>query len=118
MLKTPTELLSDLGEAVRVRRVAQNWSQTEAARRAGMGRATWQRLEITGQATTENLVNAAIALRCEEGLAGLFPAPLPNSMDELLKQQKQAASASKTRRRVAPKEKASAKPKPKGANEW
>lgn len=123
MLKTAPELLAELGDAIRARRVAQNWSQTEAARRAGMSSRTWQRLEMHGQATTEHLVNAAIALRCEEGLAGLFPAPLPSSMDELLKQQKKAASATKTRRRASPKEtgpkeKASSKPKPKGSNEW
>jgi transcriptional regulator with XRE-family HTH domain len=105
MLKTAPELLADLGDAIRTRRVAQKWSQAEAAKRAGMGERTWQRLEATGQATTENLVSAAIALRCEEGLTGLFPAPVPGSMDELLQQQKKAASASKQRRRAPPKHK-------------
>jgi transcriptional regulator with XRE-family HTH domain len=98
MLKTAPELLADLGAAVRVRRVAQNWSQIEAARRAGMSKSTWQRLEATGQATTENLVSAAIALRCEEGLAQLFPAQLPQSMDDLLEQQRQSVSAPKRQR--------------------
>ncbi|MBC7770239.1 MAG: helix-turn-helix transcriptional regulator [Phycisphaerales bacterium] len=106
MLKTAPELLTDLGEAIRVRRVAQNWSQIEAAKRAGMAKSTWQRLETYGQATTENLVNAAIALRCEEGLARLFPAPTANSMDELLQQQKKkTASAAKQRKRAPPKNK-------------
>jgi transcriptional regulator with XRE-family HTH domain len=106
MLKTGPELLADLGEAIRIRRLAQNWSQAEAAKRAGMAKSTWQRLEIYGQATTENLVNAAIALRCEEGLARLFPAPMANSMDELLQQQKQkAASAAKQRKRAPSKNK-------------
>jgi len=98
MLKTAPELLTDLGDAVRARRVAQNWSQIQAAKRAGMSKSTWQRLEATGQATTENLVSAAIALRCEDGFAQLFPAPLPQSMDELLEQQRQNAPAPKRQR--------------------
>ncbi len=106
MLKTAPELLTDLGEAIRARRVAQNWSQIEAAKRAGMAKSTWQRLESKGQATIENLVNAAIALRCEEGFAGLFPAPTASSMDELLQRQKTTASAAKRRKRSSPRKNA------------
>jgi transcriptional regulator with XRE-family HTH domain len=91
MLKTVPELLIDLGAAVRARRVALNWPQAEAAKRAGTSLSTWKRLEATGQATTENLMSAAIALRCEDGFAQLFPASAPQSMDELLEQQLQAA---------------------------
>lgn len=98
MLKTTPELLGYLGDAVRARRVAQDWSQNEAAQRAGMSRSTWKRLEATGQATTENLINAAIALRCEDGFEQLFPAPLPQSMDELLEQQRKSAPAAKRQR--------------------
>lgn len=98
MLKTAEGLLTDLGEAIRTRRVAQNWSQEEAARRAGMGVRTWRRLEFGGQATIENLVNAAIALRCEDRLSELFPAPAARSMDELLRQQREAAGPSRPQR--------------------
>jgi transcriptional regulator with XRE-family HTH domain len=98
MLKTAPELLADLGNAIRARRVAQNRSQIEAARRAGMSKSTWQRLETTGQATTENLVSAALALRCEDGFAQLFPAQLPQNMDELLELQRQNAPAPKRQR--------------------
>lgn len=105
MLQTAPELLADLGGAVRARRIAQKWSQVEAAKRAGMSKSTWQRLEMSGQATTEHLVKAAIALRCEEGLAGLFPAPAPSSMDELLQHQKKTASATKPRKRASAKDK-------------
>jgi transcriptional regulator with XRE-family HTH domain len=100
MLKTPQELMSDLGAAIRARRAAQNWSQSEAAARAGMGLRTWRRMEATGQATIENLVNAAVALRCEEGLADLFPAPAARSMDELLEQQRKAVRSKQRVRAV------------------
>lgn len=98
MLKTASELLIDLGRAVRARRLAQNWSQNEAAKRAGMSSSTWKRLEATGQATTENLLSAAIALRCEDGFTQLFPATSPLSMDELLEQQRRHVAAPKRQR--------------------
>lgn len=91
MLKTPQELLHELGEAIRARRIGQGWSQSEAASRAGVGLRTWRRLEIDGQATIDILVNAAIALRCEEGLSQLFPAPAASNLDELLARQASAA---------------------------
>ena len=98
MLKTAVELLADLGAAIRTRRLAQNWSQAEAANRAGMGVRTWRRMELSGQATIENLVNAAIALRCEHKLGELFPAPAARSMDELLQQQREGVEQARARR--------------------
>jgi transcriptional regulator with XRE-family HTH domain len=92
MLKTSEELLRELGQSVRARRLGQNWSQKEAAERAGMGFRTWRRMEASGQATIENLVNAAIALRCEDRLLALFPVPAARSMDELLAQQRTSAT--------------------------
>jgi transcriptional regulator with XRE-family HTH domain len=100
MMRTPSELLDELGLAIRARRLGHNWSQDEAARKAGMGVRTWRRMEAHGQATIENLVNAAIALRCEERLRELFPAPAARSMDELLEQQRLAAPAPRTRVRA------------------
>jgi transcriptional regulator with XRE-family HTH domain len=98
MLKTAKELMTDLGGAIRTRRIAQNWSQEEAARRAGMGVRTWRRMECGGQATIENLVNAAVALRCEYKLGELFPAPAARTMDELLRQQRAAAEPARPQR--------------------
>lgn len=103
MLKTPQEFLQELGLSIRTRRLGRNWSQEEAARRAGMGARTWRRMEASGQATIENLVNAAIALRCEDRVLELFPAPAARSMDELLVQQRAEAAASKAKPRRARK---------------
>jgi len=98
MLRTPTEVRQELGRAIRTRRIGQGWSQEEAALRAGMGLSTWKRLETHGPGLVENLINAAIALRCEEGLGQLFPAPAASSLDELL--QRQAATTPKPRQRA------------------
>jgi transcriptional regulator with XRE-family HTH domain len=68
MLKTPEELRRELGQAIRARRIGQGWSQEEAATRAGMGLSTWKQMETHGPGHVGNLINAAVALRCEEGL--------------------------------------------------
>jgi transcriptional regulator with XRE-family HTH domain len=97
MLKTPQELLHDLGVAIRARRVGQGWSQAQAAARAGMGVRTWRRMEADGQATIAHLIDAAIVLRCEEDISRLFAAPAARSLDELLKRQVEAAARPRQR---------------------
>lgn len=98
MLKLPAELLSDLGEAIRARRIALDYSQQEAARRAGIGVRTLRRMETAGQGTIERLINVAIALRCEDRTGDLFPLPPARSMDELLQQQREAVGLERRRR--------------------
>jgi transcriptional regulator with XRE-family HTH domain len=108
MLKTPEELLRELGQAVRDRRIAQGLTQAEISERSGVPLRTWKRLEGQGAGSLRNLVQAAIALRCEDNLALLFPPPAAASMDELLARQTAAASpkrrlrAPRTRRRAGP----------------
>jgi transcriptional regulator with XRE-family HTH domain len=87
MLETPDELRAELGRAIRQRRIGQQWSQQDAAERAGLSVRTWKRMEAHGPNLVANLIAAAIALRCEEGLSQLFPAPVAASMDELLRRQ-------------------------------
>jgi transcriptional regulator with XRE-family HTH domain len=98
MLKTPEELLLDLGQAIRARRIGRGWSQQEAATRAGMGLATWKRMEANGPSLVANLINAAFALGCEDGIGQLFPPPAAANLDELLR--RQAAAARKPRQRA------------------
>jgi transcriptional regulator with XRE-family HTH domain len=98
MLKTPEELREELGRAIRLRRLGQGWSQEEAATRAGMGLSTWKRMEANGPSLVENLINAALALRCEDGISQLFPPPAASTLDELLRRQSDAVT--KTRQRA------------------
>ena len=98
MLKTYAELLQGIGQRIGTRRKALGWTQQAAAERSGVNYRTWRRLENQGQASVEDLVKAAVALRCEEGLEILFPAPAASSLDELLRQQKAQARRSGPRR--------------------
>lgn len=101
MLETPKELQLKLGNAIRARRIGQQLSQDEAAKRAGMGLRTWVRMEANGPSSVEHLINAAIVLRCEEGISQLFPAPRASNLDELL--HRQADAAKNTQRQRAPR---------------
>ena len=107
MLETPSELACALGQRIRLRRLAIGYTQADAAERSGVAYRTWRRLEGEGRASIEDLVRAAIALRCEQDFASLFPEPAATSMDALLRQQKAAQAAAPKRRLRAPSAKAS-----------
>ena len=85
------DLLSQMGRRIKTRRLALNLTQAEAAAKSGVAYRTWRRMETEGSASIEDLIRAAIALRCEQGLSTLFPEPAASSMDELLKTQQAAA---------------------------
>ena len=108
MLKTAEELLLELGRTVRDRRIAQGLSQLEISERSGVPLRTWKRLEGQGEGSLRHLIQAAIALRCEDNLALLFPAPAAASMDDLLA--RQAATATPKRPTRAPRARSRVKP--------
>jgi len=100
MLRTPAELAQDLAQSIRERRIAQGWSQREASERSGVPHRTWRRLEVEGEGSIRHLIQVAIALRCEDNLALVFPAPAAASLDELLERQS-AEAAPKARQRIS-----------------
>lgn len=101
-MDTPiADLLIHMGNQIRARRLVLNLTQADAAAKSGVAYRTWRRMEKEGSASIEDLIRAAIALRCEQGLDTLFPQPAANSMDELLKAQQ--AAAKRTLRQTAKK---------------
>lgn len=86
-----------LGKRIRARRLALDLSQHAAAAKAGVAHRTWRRMEGEGKASIEDLVRAAIALRCDEGISALFPELAARNMDELLAQQRKAAQPQRQR---------------------
>lgn len=98
MLCTPTELTQALAARIQARRVAMGITQAEAARRSGVSYSTWRRMETQGAAAIEDLVRAALVLRCEQHLDGLFPPPPATSMDALLDAQRRVCTPAPRRR--------------------
>ncbi len=86
-----SDILTKTGGQIRTRRLAMGLTQGDAAARSGVAYRTWRRMEKDGSASIEDLIRAAIALRCENGLAALFPEPVASSMDNLLTRQRLAA---------------------------
>ena len=91
MYRSASELTGDLGSAIKARRVAIGFTQADAAERSGVAYRTWRRMEQEGKASIEDLARAAIALRCEDGIAALFPMPVAASIDDLMRVQQKAA---------------------------
>lgn len=100
MIKTVDELISGLGASIRARRIAQGLSQREASDRSGVPLRTWRRLEGAGEGSVKHLTQAAVALRCEDNLALIFPPPAAASMDALLARQATEV-APKPRQRIS-----------------
>ena len=97
MLLTLHDQMANLGKRIKARRLALDLTQQAAAAKAGVAHRTWRRMEAEGTASIEDLVRAAIALRCDEGIVGLFPEMVANSMDDLLAQQRKATKSQRQR---------------------
>lgn len=91
MILTIVEQRDALAQRIKMRRIALNFTQQVAAERAGVAYRTWRRMETDGSASIDDLIRAAYALRCEDGIEALFPEPVARSMDELLEMQRLAA---------------------------
>ncbi len=100
MFETPLEFAQAIGARIRARRLGFGLGQAEAAERAGVSYRTWRRMETEGKASIDDLVRAAIALRCEQDLKALFPEPAATSMDALLERQKREAGRTSRRTRT------------------
>lgn len=92
MLLTAPEIACRLGGQIRARRKSLGLTQAEAAARSGVSYGTWRRLEASGSASIDDMVRAAIALRCEDGLTALFAPQATRSIDELVAGRKGARS--------------------------
>lgn len=90
MILTLQDQMTNLGKRIKARRLALDLTQQAAAAKAGVAHRTWRRMEADGRASIEDLVRAAIALRCDEGIVALFPEVAAKSMDDLLTLQRKA----------------------------
>ncbi len=97
MISSIHEQMTGLGQRIKARRLVLDLTQQAAAAKAGVAHRTWRRMETQGKASIEDLVRAAIALRCDDGVAGLFPQMVATSMDQLLAQQRKMAKPQRQR---------------------
>jgi transcriptional regulator with XRE-family HTH domain len=72
MLATTPEICLELGQRLRARRLMQEWSQVELARRAGLSSGTIKNLETKGQASLESFIQVVTALGLADELSELF----------------------------------------------
>jgi transcriptional regulator with XRE-family HTH domain len=97
MIPSIHEQMTGLGQRIKARRLVLDLTQQAAAAKAGVAHRTWRRMETEGKASIEDLVRAAITLRCDDGIVGLFPEMAATSMDELLAQQRKMAKPQRQR---------------------
>ncbi len=83
-LKSPEEVLREIGERARALRLFRNLTQAELSQRANVALRTLQRFENTGRASTDVLARIAFALGAEEPMESMFQRPEPASIDEFL----------------------------------
>lgn len=82
-LQTAQEIASGIARRARVLRLHRGWTQQEAAGRAGVTLASYQRFERTGKIALDRLLKLAIALGAYGGLDQLFAPPPAASLAEL-----------------------------------
>lgn len=83
-VKTNQDILLEIAERVKERRLEMNLTQTGLAKRSGCTLGTYRRFEQTGEISLSNLVKIAFAIRCEEDFDLLFSKKKYASIDELL----------------------------------
>jgi transcriptional regulator with XRE-family HTH domain len=75
--RTTPEWLTEIGTALRQRRIRANLTQEELARRSDVGLSALKHLESGTGANLTSLVKVVRALGCEDWLAALTPPPEP-----------------------------------------
>jgi len=87
--KSPDSILKRVAERVKEKRLERNLTQRAFAKRAGVGYDAYRNFENTGEITFRNLVLCAIVLDEADDFAELFTKRTYQSIDELLKMQKE-----------------------------
>jgi transcriptional regulator with XRE-family HTH domain len=80
MLLLASSVQQQIGRRVRDLRLTETWTQDELAERAGVGRATVDRLERTGTTTVKNLLRIAEALGALDTFEAVLAPPPPVSI--------------------------------------
>ena len=88
-LITPNDLLSQIAERAREKRLSLNLTQASLSERSGVSLGVLKKFERTGKISWESLLKLALVLDSLSEFAALFPAkPLQSyvTLDQILKQ--------------------------------
>ncbi len=90
-LQTPHDVLHELSDRFKSRRLALNLTQEGLAKRAGMSWSSLKRFERTGQIAFESLLNVALVLDCLSDFNTVCTTSIHNpgvSLDRILARKK------------------------------
>jgi|SRR5579859_425809 len=76
-------ITAELGRRLAAERIAQQFTQAQLAKEAGVSKRTVERLEDGSSSTLANLIRCLRALNRLEGLEALLPDPQPNPVSVL-----------------------------------
>jgi transcriptional regulator with XRE-family HTH domain len=100
-LATEKEIRMELGVRLRRQRLTKGLTLETLAERAGIGRATLQRLETSGDCTFENLIRTAQALGLVQELQEIFTLKVLSIAQ--MEQQAKQAGRQRAPRKTSPK---------------
>ena len=83
-MTSPSEVLADLAQRARQRRLDLELTQAGLAERSNVSLGTLKQFERTGKAQLETVIRLAFALGAEEEFAALFPPRPPQTIDDIL----------------------------------
>ncbi|MBK1791363.1 helix-turn-helix domain-containing protein [Persicirhabdus sediminis] len=96
--KNPDKVLRQLGERLRIHRLARGLTQVELAERAGLSLSTLKLLESKGMGSLQRLLKVAMVLDLDVELANLFQAdPVFKDLQAVERSQGQRAPRRKPR---------------------
>lgn len=99
-LKTPEDYLQEITAHIKTRRLAQNLTQTELAKRSDVSLATLRQFEHSGKIAFTSFIRLAFVLGCTEALSqAVAPNPIPVSLfDETYNRNKARKRATRKER--------------------
>jgi len=90
--RNPAYLTGQIGERLRILRLAKGWTQEELSERAGVAVSTLKLLESTGRGSIQRLARIAVTLGVDAELRNLFAYPTTmESIDAVKRSERQRA---------------------------
>lgn len=83
-MSSPVEVIRDLADRMKRRRIQQGLTQRELAARSNVSYGSLRLFEETGKISLESLVKIAFALEAEAEFERLFPGRPPQNIDDVI----------------------------------